>query len=211
MTSKKFHLQRKILVFNRSTSYNLLIIMAHRLFDQDPLFWFSALAGSGLFAIQFLMSLFGSSDGDDPGDGAMDAAKVKWLSKQALTGFLMMFGWTALACRREFALPLSWTILFGLVAGAAAIVVSGLIFKGARKLHSPGAIFDLEKAIGKEATVYQRIPKSGTGKISVSMDKMLYEIDASSLNGDEIESFSQVLISKKIDDKTLAVTPVGTP
>ena len=84
-------------------------------------------------------------------------------------------------------------------------------FKGARKLHSPGAIFDLEKAIGKEATVYQRIPKSGTGKISVSMDKMLYEIDASSLNGDEIESFSQVLISKKIDDKTLAVTPVGTP
>jgi len=178
--------------------------------DQDGLFWLAAIAGSGLFALQFLLSLFGSGDGDEGGDGgAFDAARVKWLSKQAVTGFLMMFGWTALACSKEFGLALPWTIALALLAGAAAIFVSGLLFKGANKLHSPGSIFDLDQSIGKEATVYQRIPKTGTGKVTVLIGKVIHEVDAASLNGEEIESFSQVLISKKIDEKTLAVSPVG--
>jgi len=181
-----------------------------KLLDQDSLFWFCAIAGSGLFAIQFLLSLVGGSEGDDTGEsGAMDAAKIKWLSKHALTGFLMMFGLTGLACKKEFELPLPLTIVLSVLAGLATVAVTGFIFKGARRLHSTGTVFDLEKSIGKEAIVYQRIPKQGTGKISVSIDRVVHEIDAVALNGEEIDSFHSVLISKKIDDKTLAVTLKG--
>ena len=178
--------------------------------DQDSLFWFSAIAGSGLFAIQFVLSLLGTSEGDDLGEnGALDVAKIKWLSKQALTGFLMMFGWTALACKNEFGLALPLTVLISLLSGIATVFVTGFIFKGAKRLHSTGTVFDLDKSIGKEAVVYQRIPKIGTGKVSISIDRVLHEIDAVSLNGEEIDSFRSVLISKKIDDKTLAVTLKG--
>jgi hypothetical protein len=182
-------------------------MLLKNLLDQDTLFWTSAIAGSGLFAIQFLLSLVGTSEGDDLDEnGAMDAAQIKWLSKQALTGFLMMFGWTALACKKEFGLPLPITIILSVIAGLATVAINGLLFKSANHLRSTGTVFDLDKAIGKEAFVYQRISKQGAGKISVSIDQIIHEIDAVALNGEEIESFSSVLIAKKIDDKTLAVT-----
>jgi hypothetical protein len=176
------------------------------LLNQDTLFWFSAIAGSGLFAIQFVLSLIGTSDEEGSENSVIDAAKIKWLSKQALTGFLMMFGWTALACKNEFELPLSLTVVLALIAGLATIAVTGFIFKGARRLHSTGTVFNLDKSIGKEAIVYQRIPKQGIGKISVSIDGVIHEIDAVALNGDEIDSFRSVHVSKKIDNQTLAVT-----
>ncbi len=184
--------------------------MLQRLFDQDSLFWFFAIAGSGLFAIQFALSLTGLSDGEDGENGALDALKIKWLSKQALTGFSMMFGWTGLACKNEFGCPLSLTIALSLMAGFATVAITGFLFKSARRLHSTGTVFDLAKSIGKEATVYQHIPKNGAGKISVSIDRIVHEIDAISLDGEEISSFRTVFISKIIDDKTLAVTLKGS-
>ena len=76
---------------------------------KDSIYWFCALAGSGLFAIQFLLSLFGviADDMDDAGE--MDG-KFKFLSKQAITGFLMMFGWVGLTCQKEFALSSIHTV-----------------------------------------------------------------------------------------------------
>lgn len=182
--------------------------MLQRLFAQDAFFWFFAIAGSGLFAIQFVLSLIGLAEGDDLGEnGALDALRVKWFSKQALTGFSMMFGWTGLACRNELGCSLSLTIVLSLMAGFATVLVTGFLFKGAKRLHSTGTVFDLSKSIGKEAMVYQRIPKNGTGKISVSIDRVVHEIDAVSMNGKEIASFSTVSISKIIDDNILVVCP----
>ena len=186
--------------------------MLQKIFDQDAIFWFFAIVGSGLFVIQFVLSLTTMSDGDNLGEnGALDALRVKWLSKQALTGFALMFGWTGLACKNEFGCPLSLTIILSLMAGFATTLITGFLFKGANRLHSTGTVFNLAGSIGKEATVYQHIPKNGTGKISVSIDHIVHEIDAVSLNGKEICSFCTVSISKVIDDKTLAVTPKGTP
>lgn len=178
------------------------------LFDQDRIYWFCALAGSALFAIQFLLSLLGFSEGEDLGEnGALDGLQIKWISKQTLTGFLMMFGWTALACKHEFELSLAQTIVLSLISGLAAVAISGLLFKGAGRLHSPGTLIDLDQSIGKEAIVYLRIPEQGTGKISVSIDSLVHEVDAVAIDGVAIESFRPVIISKKIDHKTLAVVP----
>lgn len=174
---------------------------------QDDIFWFCAIAGSGMFALQFLFSLFGIGDSEEPGESvSLEAAKIKWLSKQAVTGFLMMFGWTALACKQEFSLSLPLSVILALTAGFLTVIATAFLFKGAKSLHSSGTIFDLDQAVGKEAVVYHRIAKNGIGKISVSMDGHLHEVDAISLNGDEIDSFLPVIVAKKIDTKTVAVT-----
>lgn len=176
--------------------------------NQDAFFWFCALSGSALFAIQLFLTLLGVMDYDDiDGSSDVDAGKVKWLSKQALTGFLMMFGWTALAGKHELGLSQTMTVITSCAAGVLTILVIGWLFKIARKFRSTGTVFRIDDAVGKEAVVYQQIPREGVGKITVSLHNLTHEIDAVSLNG-EIQSFVNVEIVKKLDDKTVLVVPI---
>ena len=62
--------------------------------------------------------------------------------------------------------------------------------------------------IGKEAMVYQRIPKGGVGKITLSLNDLTYEIDAISHQNEELSSFIQVQVLKKSDEKTVVVVPI---
>lgn len=174
----------------------------------DSFFWFCALSGSGLFILQFIISLFwGSFDDLDGESGEVDAGKFKWLSKQALTGFLMIFGWVGLTSRKEWSFSVMPATLIAFVAGLCAVFILGAIFKSAKKLRSQGSIFRIDDAIGKEATVYQDIPRTGTGKITLSLNNLTYEIDAISSHPDELPSFTKVQIIDKADDKTVVVIP----
>lgn len=177
--------------------------------EQDSLFWFCALLGTGLFIVQFLLTLLGGAFADDLDDAGLhlDAGKIKWLSKQTLTGFLLLFGWVGLTCKKEGHFSETLSCSLALAAGFFSMLVTGWLFKMAKKLHSPGAVFRLDAAIGKEATVYQRIPSTGTGKISVSLEGMSYEIDAISASCEQIESFTKVQIIKKADETTAVVVP----
>lgn len=165
-------------------------------------FWFCALAGSGLFFIQFLINIIGLGDSDS------DSKQFKWLSIQAITGFLMMFGWSALTCQIEFGLPISTTLMISLIAGFGAIFVIRYLYGLTKKLHSSGSVYRIEEAIGKEATVYQRIPSGGTGKISVTLQNFTHEIDAISHQNVEIPSFNRVKILEKADANTVVVIPL---
>jgi len=171
--------------------------------EKDYLFWFCALAGSGMFVIQFILFFAGLSIDDDS-----SSQDFKWISKQALTGFLMMFGWVGLACKKELGLTPLYSMALAVGAGVLSMIVTGAIFNFARKLRSTGSIFQLQDAIGKEASVYQRIPKGGAGKISVSLNEMTHEIDAISHDGEEVDSFTQVQIIKKADERTVIVVPI---
>lgn len=171
----------------------------------DSLFWFCALSGTGLFALQFVLVLFGGDLGDEGASEELSASHFKWLSKQALTSFLMMFGWTGLTCKKEWHFGATLTILTALAVGLFAVVVLGAVFKWAKRLRSPGAVFRIEDAIGKEATVYSRVPKTGVGKITLSLNHLTYEIDAVSHQGEELPSFIKVQIIGKLDDTTAIV------
>ena len=178
--------------------------------DKDSIFWFCALAGTGMFAIQFLLTLFGIGEQDSEGSGESDAGQFQWLSKQALTGFLMLFGWVGLTCRKEFDLSGALTIAFALCGGLASILITGLLFKAARKLRSSGTVFKIEDAVGKDAMIYQRIPSGGMGRVTVSLHNFTHEIDAISLESEELPSFTPVRIIKIADEKTVVVEPVPT-
>ena len=175
------------------------------LLGSELVFWFCALSGTALFAIQLILNLLGTSN-EEIGGEDLDAGTFKWLSIQAITGFLMMFGWIGLTCKKEFHLSLALTIILALFGGFISIFAIGSIFRFAQKLKSSGTVFRVEDAIGKEATVYHRIPKIGSGKITLTLNSLSYEIDAISQNGAEIPSFAQVQIIKKIDEKTVLVT-----
>lgn len=176
------------------------------LITNETFFWFCALSGTGLFLIQLLLNFIGLDGGDD--SGLMDALTLKWLSKQTITSFLMMFGWVALTCQKEFGLQGFALIGTALLAGLSSVFITALIFKMAKKLQSPGTVFNIENALGKEAIVYQRIPAEGLGKISLSLQDMTHEIDAISMTKQELPSFSYVHIVKKLDEKTVLVTPI---
>jgi hypothetical protein len=174
------------------------------LIQEDYFFWFCALAGTGMFLVQFALNFVGAGDHDS--DVETDTIKVRWLSKQAAAGFLMMFGWSALTCLHQFGLQRLVASVIGVGAGGVAVMVNGFIFKMAKKLRSSGSVFKIDDAVGKEAVVYQRIPKEGVGKISVSLHDMTHEIDAVAC-GEEIPSFTPVQIVSKKNDHTLVVIP----
>jgi len=174
----------------------------------QPLFGAAALSGSLLFVVQFLLSFLGGGGEDGLDEScSTDSGNLKWLSKQALTGFLMMFGWVGLTCRVEYQLPVWASVCAACLGGFMALFATALLFKVARKLRSPGFVFNLEDAIGKQAVVYQRIPKRGVGKISLTLHELSYEIDAISLE-EEIPSFAAVQILKTSDEKTVVVVPI---
>ncbi len=174
-------------------------------------FWFCALAGTGLVLIQFLMSLMGA-DHDyhetDHGGSSIEDGKFKWMSRQSAAGFMMMFGWAGVVCTEQFKFSILIALLISVGAGLAAALIAALIFRLAKKAHSPGTVFKIDDAIGKEAVVYHRIPKQGSGKISIPLHGFTHEIDAISPNEEEIPSFTSVQIIKKADGKTVVVVPI---
>ncbi|MBS0628723.1 MAG: hypothetical protein JSS30_00690 [Verrucomicrobia bacterium] len=191
------------------------------LIELGSFFWFCALAGSGMFLIQFIINIFGITDnnsfgssevladhGLDSGNNLADIRKFKWLSLQAITGFLMMFGWTAITCQKEFELQIIATIGISVAAGIFAALVIRSIFKLAKMLSSSGSIYKIEDAIGKEAYVYQQIPKGGMGKISISLNHLTHEIDAISNHPEDLHSFMRVKVIEKRDCSTVVVTPL---
>ena len=177
--------------------------MIEKLADITNIFWFCATAGTGMLVIQFLMSLLGA----DQDATHIEDGKFKWQSRQSFTGFVMMFGWAGLTCKEQFMLSTPMTLLIALGTGLLAALITASIFHLAKKAHSTGSVFRIEDAIGKEATVYHRIPKDGSGKITISLNQLTYEIDAISV-GQEIPSFTSVQIIKKADDTTVVVIPL---
>lgn len=175
----------------------------------DYFFWFCALAGSGMFLIQFIINIFGMShdmpSNHEGGSDFTDARILKWLSMQTVTGFFMMFGWISLACQNEFQLHMGPTLGIALGSGFVAALIIRWVFALAHKLKSPGSLFRIEEAIGKEGYVYQSIPREGKGKISTTLQDLTHEIDAISSCKEEIPSFSRVKIIEKIDDNTVGV------
>lgn len=193
----------------------------HELVRSGSIFWFCALVGTGMFLIQFVLNMSGVVDheGFDMGDASsqnihhldVDPAEIrkfKWLSLQTITGFLMVFGWTAITCQSEFALEPATTIGVALLAGIVAAFVIRLIYRIAKKLMSSGDVFQIDETIGKEAYVYQRIPKYGVGKISMTLQNITHEIDAICRHPEELASFVRVKIIDKVDHKTVVVIPL---
>lgn len=180
----------------------------------DTLFWIAALTGTIAFGLKLLLSFFGGAEVAELGDvetngtdhGSDNAFKL--ISIHSLTGFFMMFGWAGLACYKQYALPAPLSLLLATAVGVFMMFAAAYMFKIAGLAASPGTTFRTEELVGRRATVYHKIPAAGAGKIQITVNGYLREVRAVAANGQEIASFSEVIIVKVLDETTVSVNPI---
>ena len=131
----------------------------------DSFFWFCALAGSGLFVLQFIVSLFwGIFDDLEVESEGLDAGKLSWLSKQGLTGFLMIFGWVGLTCRKEWGFSVLAATLTASAAGLFVIFILGAIFKSAKNSGAGARFFKSRMRLVRKPRFINVFPKQALEK-----------------------------------------------
>jgi len=174
------------------------------------LFWTSATLGTTLFLLRLGMSVLSGALFED--DNSLDHqpqhhgyAIFKFLTVHSLSGFLMIFGWSGLACIVQFKIYTEYAFLIALLCGSVMFIITALIMRSTMLLESPGDVFSTNKTIGLVGTVYQRIPANGFGKIHVVVNNITRELIAQS-QAQTIESFKLIKIIKAIDYETVEVT-----
>lgn len=186
----------------------------------DPtlrVYWGIAIFASVVFIIQTVMSFIGLGDVDGGGDADVDfstdtdslddVGAMHLLSIRNVFYFLLGFGWTGIS----FWQVITNRILLAVVAvlvGCAFVAMFIFLFRQMMKLQSNGA-YDINDAVGKICDVYLRIPAdgSGQGKVQISFNGSVQEIDAKSVGGG-IPSGQKVRVLEVLDQHTLLVEPV---
>ena len=186
---------------------------------QSTVFLISAFFGTTLFLLRVLSMLFMGtfSEGDSPEDysGDSDAhdlqshtGSFKLFTLHSLSGFFMIWGFVGLACTEQYALSLEKALPIATFFGFCMLFLTAGIMRYALLLQSAGTVFSNQQTVGLVATVYQRIPQHGFGKIQVIVNGATREMLARSHNQKSIESFTFVKIIKIIDAESVEVEPL---
>ena len=180
------------------------------LINIDTLFSYCAWSCSAIYLIRILIGFSGAIDAESMDTEMAHASDdaFQFLSFNTLIGFFMMFGWGGLAAYRQFLLTENISMLVATLAGLVFVIMTRLVFKNAKKLTSTGTVFDVEKAVGKQGRVYQKIASNKRGVIHVIIDDFNRELDAISVDGREIESFKPVEIIRSVNNQTVVVKQV---
>ncbi len=181
----------------------------------ELVFWSCAIAGTLFFALRLVLTLMGGLDHDASGhdfdsghDGEVNHAPdvaFKLLSVNTVGAFVAMFGWVGLAALKELQSGILFAFLLAWCAGFFTMALTAYLFKAALSLACEGDDFDLEKTVGLAAEVYQRIPAEGMGRIQITVNGILRELNAVSEEKQEIPSFTKVNVEKVVDSTTVCV------
>lgn len=149
----------------------------------DLLFAGSAIVGTVLFIIYFLLVLIGGV-----ADGALDMVGIDvdldvgaegvfhMLTIQGLLSFMMMFGIFGLGVSQSNDNVL-YAILAGSVAGVASMWVIGKVFQMMKSLETDGTV-KYHQSIGAKGKVYQTIFPGETGQVQVEFTGALRTVSA---------------------------------
>lgn len=181
----------------------------------EKVFWGISIIFSVLFFIQFVLSAIGldfDTDADvDVGTdtGFTTDASFTVFSVRSFIAFFTFFGWAGVGVLSGGGTSL-WAVVFGMIAGFAAMFLVGYIMYAFTKLQDNGSVFNPYEAIDTIGTVYLRIPanEGGTGKIQIELQGALKEIDAISYEKQLIPTGTSIRVVDIIDDETMVVEPV---
>lgn len=169
------------------------------------MYWVIAVFSSVVFIVQMALSFIGIGDAGDAsdidvsfdGDGGSDAldhsGAMHLLSIRNVIYFMLGFGWSGISFHRA----IENQYLLGLVSiltGCAFVAIFLFLFRQMMRLESNGA-FDINDSVGKICQVYMRIPPDGTGKVQVSFNGSIQELDARSNAPDPIPSGAKVRVT----------------
>jgi len=173
-------------------------------------FWIGAVS-SGLFLIKLLLTLIGGDDpgdfdlGDDLGDIGSDASFTAF-SLLSILAFFMGAGWMGVACRLDWDLGSTVSLLISIGSGLVMMFLSsGLMFYVRR--FNREVRYDPKTCLGKTAQVYLTIPSKGNGqgqvRIDVSGRKKI--LSAKTNSSQDLKAFSTIKVVEVLDDETLLV------
>ena len=185
----------------------------------EIVYWVSAVVGGILFlfraALFFIGGGFGDLGGDADFDGDFDGDvdigseadfSFKLLSLQGLTAFFMMFGLGGLAIISTGVAP-AWSVLGGMAIGLFTVFVLSMIYNFFIRLQSEGTL-NIQNAVGREGSVYLRIPATGSGQVQVSVQGGLKIFDARAAGGQEVPTGAAVKVVGIQGSSTLIVEPL---
>ena len=160
----------------------------------ERIFWYIAIPFTVLFFIQLVLTFTGmggedtggefgdggadlDGDGDADGDGG-DGGGFRIFTVKNFITFFTVFGWSGITLHNAGAGE--YLVLLGsLLIAVAVMLLVALLFVSITRLAQSGTM-DLKGAKGRSGEVYIPIPagRSGRGKISITLQGALREIDA---------------------------------
>jgi hypothetical protein len=170
------------------------------------LFWGCLLLGGVVTLLQFGATAIGL-DHDlhaDAHDIASDGLNL--FSIRAIAAGLAFFGLAGIAgARLGFGAPLSF--IGALAAGGLAATGVAVVMRAMLRLNTDRT-FQLEGTVGIGGNVYLSIPgaRSGTGKVHLTVQQRIMELDAVTPDG-AIETGARVLVIDVIAPATVVVVP----
>jgi membrane protein implicated in regulation of membrane protease activity len=130
----------------------------------------------------------------------------QFFSLKNTVGFFAVFGWSGLACV-DAGLSLAATLLISTICGVAMMMLMALLFWSLMRMTSSGTL-NLKNAIGKVGEAYLIIPgtRGGFGKVQITVQGSLRELDALTDDAQSIPTGTIVKVLDIIDQHILLVT-----
>lgn len=183
----------------------------------EQVYWIIAIPSTLLLIIQLILTLVG---GDVDADADLDAEPdlggdfdgdpgFTVFSFKSILGFLTLFSWSGLACI-DSGLGMFLTIIISSVSGIAMMFLVAYLIYYLMRMHESGTmVFD--NAIDKTGEVYLRIPgeRKGIGKVQVTVQGTLRELDALTDDPTDIPTGSLIQVLEIINNQYLLVTKVN--
>jgi hypothetical protein len=172
-------------------------------------FWITALIGSTIFLVLFVLSLLGAdSDAEMDTDteiGMDDGIGIQFFTFKNAMAFFTLFGWTGIACLDNgFSAGVSTTIAF--MAGIAMMTLMSFLFLWISKLAESGTL-RIENAVGNIGEVYLSIGanRSRIGKISIDVQGSKRELSALSDEKEDLKQGEVIRVTAVVSGEILLI------
>lgn len=178
----------------------------------QKIFWIIAAPATLLLIIQLVLTFVGGEIDDLDVDGDVDfdiddgGIGYQFLTFKNVLGFFTIFGWIGLSCL-DFGLGIFLTILIAFGAGLVMMFLMAFLFYQMSKLQQSGSL-KIETAIDKTGEVYLTIPsdREGVGKISITLNSSLREMEAITDDPEPIKTGTMVQVLDVVSGNLLLVT-----
>lgn len=152
-----------------------------------------------------------SDPGGELNDGHVQAEHsiaggLHLLTMRGLVAFFTLFGWSGLLfCQ----IGLHWllALFFAIQIGIIGMVVVAVLLREALRLQSDGTL-DIRNALGREGTVYLKVPANRTGqeKVTVLVQEQLREFEAVTDGENPIPTGAEIIVIGITGGDTLVVS-----
>ncbi len=145
-------------------------------------------------------------DADDVSHETVHDDGLRPLTLRGIIALLSVGSWTGIALL-DAGVGETVSLLLAAAAGVAALFAVALLMRLAARMQQDGTL-DPRNAVGKEGTVYLRIPEQGCGKVTVIVQERAAEFEARSRSGEIIPTGSRIRVVASAGDGSLTVEPL---